>query len=486
MNFKRFFRKGATTNTEALAARQTRDMLEELPIHKNNLYCSTETLQALRNQRLRSLLKHAKRYSPWYKKHLAHIDIEHFTEQNLHEIPVTNKVILMNNWDDIVTDRRVSLQLVEKHLDKISQNENSLYLFDRYHCITTSGSSGIRGVFIYDWEEWNKFYIFLIRYGLRNRDGSEILGGNPNMMRVAIVNIANPIFATYSLHKTFNPNQIEKYHFPITLPFDQIIEGLNHVQPDMVIGLPPTIRQLCQEANKGRLAISPKIVTSFGEPLHSSIRSMIKKTWSNAGVFNTFSSSEGLIGINCHADSHEVHLNDDACIVQLVDKWNNPIGKNKTSSKAYLTNLYNYTLPLIRYELSDQLSFLDKTCECGINHQLITEPLYRPEFDFTYQGNIVVHHSVFDTPLLLEKNIREFQVIQTETGVNVKIVTIGYVNKIQLQTNICVELIRLGLPQPCVNIDEVEKLNYPASGKLRRFLRNSAVTKPSLTKDIVV
>src|SRR3990167_1448761 len=227
MNFKRFFKIQRGSNTEILAAKQTRDMLEAFPKHYDNLYCSAEALQTLRNTRLRSLLKHAKSHSPWYKKQLQHIDIDHFTEQNLNEIPTLNKLTLMNNWDDIVTDRRLSLELVEKHLLKISQDENALYLFDRYHVITTSGSSGVRGVLVYDWDEWNQFDIQLIRNGMYHRDGSAVFGEETGKMRIAVVNISNLVFATYSLHKTFNLEDREKFHFPLSLPLVEIVPRLN-------------------------------------------------------------------------------------------------------------------------------------------------------------------------------------------------------------------------------------------------------------------
>lgn len=456
---------------ERLATQQTQDMLKELPQHRALLHYSIEKLQQLRHERLRALLHHAKQHSPWYHQALKHINIEHFTEQNLNELPVMNKVTLMENWDAIVTDRRLSLQLVEKHLEKINHDENELYLFERYHVVTTSGSSGTRGVFVYNWDEWNQFYIYLIRYGLHHHNRSEISFDLTRKLKVAIVNISNSIFATYSLHRTFLFNRAEKFHFPITLPFDQIIAGLNRTQPDSIIALPPTVRQLCQEANHGRLMIQPKVIITFGEPLHRSTRRLITNTWPTASLFNTYSSSEGLIGINCHANSHELHLNDDACIVEPVDQWNNPVGQQTRSHKIYLTNLYNMTLPLIRYEVPDQLVFLKKQCDCGIKHQLIEEPSYRSEFDFTYSGGIVVHHSVFDTPLLLEKNLREFQVIQTSNGANINIVTMGYIDTERLKANVCGELSRLGLKNPTVNIIEVEQIDCPKSGKLRRFLR---------------
>ena len=347
-----------------------------------------------------------------------------------------------------------------------------LYLFNQYHVVTTSGSSGIRGIFIYDWNEWNEFYTCLARYGLYQRDKTPALDPALNW-RIAVVNISNPIFATYSLHKTFSFEGVEKFHFPIPLPIEAIIAGLNRVQADIVMALPPTIRQLAQEAQQGRLTIQPKIVSTFGEPLSPSIRNTIKHTWPNVAIFNTLSASEGFVAANCHADSKTMHFSNDACIIELMDINNNPVKKNIRSHHAYLTNLYNYTLPLIRYELPEQLLFLDKTCECGSTQPLIAEPLYRPEFDFTYRDNITVHHSVFDTPLLLEKNIREFQVTQTTQGADIQIVSLGRVNIRQLEESIGRELEKIGLLNPQITVRVIDKIDYPASGKLRRFLREA-------------
>ncbi|WP_258956682.1 hypothetical protein [Legionella sainthelensi] len=64
-----------------------------------------------------------------------------------------DKMTFMKNWDSIVTERKLSLTLVEKHIAKTRRQNNLLYLHDRYHVLASGGSSGTRGVFIYDWEE---------------------------------------------------------------------------------------------------------------------------------------------------------------------------------------------------------------------------------------------------------------------------------------------------------------------------------------------
>lgn len=459
------------SNTSELTTAQTKDMQKNLPEISEALYWSKQKLQQMRNERLKKLLIHAKSYSPWYQKSLAHIDLDNFTEQKLNELPVMNKKILMDNWDEIVTNRKLTLEIAEKHLEKMTHDEDTLYLLNRYHVLATSGSSGKRGVFIYDWDEWNKHYSFFIRYPYYNQARTDVLTAQTTITKIVQVVVCNTVFALYSLAKTYKFNNIEMFYLPVTLPMHQIVEGLNHIQADILKGTPSTIYKLCQEANEGRLKIQPTTINVTGEPLYKPIRALIQKIWPNAKVFNIYGASEGIIGMNCRANSEQMHLNEDACIVEPLDEWNNPINKGVKSSKLYLTNLYNYTLPLIRYEMSDQLVFLDKTCDCGIQHQLIDEPQGRPEFDFTYSGNIFVHHLLFVTSLLLEKNIQEYQVIQTHNGADIRVLLIGHIDKDKLKNNISNKLNKLGLSEPKINIIEVIKFDYPSSGKLKRFVK---------------
>ena len=51
----------------------------------------------------------------------------------------------------MVTDRRLTLDLVEGHLAGL---ESDAYLFDEFHAVASGGSTGRRGIFAYGWEEW--------------------------------------------------------------------------------------------------------------------------------------------------------------------------------------------------------------------------------------------------------------------------------------------------------------------------------------------
>lgn len=457
------------SSTEYLRIKQTQEMLQKYPLAVEALTWSKDQLNAVRNLRLRKLLKHAKEHSPWYQKQLAHINIDNFTVDHLVEIPCLDKATLMSNWDEIVTDKRLSLALVEQHIEKMKQDGEILYLLDNYHALATSGSSGKRAIYVYNWEEWIDIFLYATRYSSLPHPYQSVLSTPNQKLKHAIVIMKNTVFSAYSFARTFQSTAIEQIHVPVTLPTEEIINQLNKIQPNNVLGTPSTIASLCREPHIRKLKIQPQLIELVGEPLFQPIKKLIQATWPNAWINNRYGASEGIFGRLCHFN--KMHLNDDGCIAEPVDIKGNRVGAGVAANKLFLTNLYLYTLPLIRYEFSDQLLFLDETCQCGINHQIILEPPGRPEYDFTYPGSVFVHHLTFVTPLLLEKNIHEYQVIQNENGATIKIKSGGYVDTNSLGKTICNSLSELGLNDPKINFLETSEFEHTATGKLLRFIR---------------
>lgn len=465
------FRLSNRLMADKLMTLKKQQYLEGIQAHYNSLYDSKATLQKLRNQRLQALLRYVSLYSPWYRKQLTHINIAKFTEERLSELPTMNKDILMQNWDEIVTDRNLTLDLVKDHIEKKNDDISTLFLFDRYHALTTGGSSGKPGVFIFNGDEWNIFYSCFTRYALYNHERTQQLINPTRKVTIAYVATLNTSFALYSFAKIFKSDITNPVYIPRTLPLHQIISRLNQAQPHILSSFPSAIYQLCQEARDGRLKIKPGIIFVASEPLYRSVHLFIRETWPDVNVFNVYGSTEGVTAFSCRSNHDELHLNDDFCIVEPIDEFNKPVPKDVLSKRQYITNLYNYTLPVIRYECSDHLIFLNKKCDCGIQHQLIVAPEGRSEFDFIYAGNLIIDHSLFLEALLAEENIREYQVIQTIEGANIKILTKGPVNTIQLKNVISTCLDNAGLRQPKINITEVGQFEYPLSSKLRRFLK---------------
>ena len=89
-----------------------------LQVEAERLTWPLERLHALRDERLRALVRTAKERSKWHARRLAHVDPATLTGDDLSMIPVMTKADVMANWDDIVTDRRLTLERAEAHLSR--------------------------------------------------------------------------------------------------------------------------------------------------------------------------------------------------------------------------------------------------------------------------------------------------------------------------------------------------------------------------------
>ena len=134
--------------------------------HLRALRWDAATLRAERDQRLRRLVAHAKERSPWHARRLRHVDEQALRADDLAALPPMSKGDLMDHFDEIVTDPRLNRSVVEAHLDNPPANT---YLLDTYHVVASGGSSGQRGVFVYDWEGWADFFLGISRYNVADR-----------------------------------------------------------------------------------------------------------------------------------------------------------------------------------------------------------------------------------------------------------------------------------------------------------------------------
>lgn len=172
------------------------------------------------------------------------------------------------------------------------------------------------------------------------------------------------------------------------------------------------------------------------------------------------------MGIGC-GRGPGLHLSDDLLIIEPVDEANQPVPVGHTSSKVLLTSLYNPALPLVRYELTDEITMLADRCPCGSEHRLIADPHGRLDDSFRYDVT-VVHPLVFRSILGSDAGIIEYQVHQTRAGADVAIR--GHADPELVQQAVIGALRRAGLPAPEVTVAVVPDIPRQDTGKVRRFL----------------
>ena len=165
-----------------------------------------------------------------------------------------------------------------------------------------------------------------------------------------------------------------------------------------------------------------------------------------------------------------MHLTGDLLIAEPVDAQGGAVPRGVRSAKVYLTNLYNPALPLICYEITDEVTLLEDPCPCGSAHRLVKDIQGRLDDTFSYPGVGTVHPHLFRARIGRERGIIEYQVRQSAGGAAIAIRCRGEVDVASLRADIASELARLGLEKPEVSIDLVERLERHPSGKFKRFV----------------
>jgi phenylacetate-CoA ligase len=449
---------------EVLRQRHLADAQALGPIMIERLEWSEDRLAEFRLGELRRLVRVAKELSPWHRKRLVDVEPLDVAETTLDQLPVMTKTDLMEHFDEIVTDDRLRLDIVEDHLDALTSDA---YLFDRYHAAATGGSSGQRALVVFDWDAWATWYWTFARHHVRALRLDPTLASCPQAS--AGVMAEHPTHISSALPLTFaSPESAVRHLFPVTMPTAEIVAGLNGVCPTTLTGYPSALRVLVDEVSAGRLRIRPRRVLSGGEPLLPELRHALEEAW-GVPVINFYGVSElGVVGMSCGAGPW-LHLHEDTVIVEPVDSSGKAVAPGARSAKLYGTNLFNHALPLLRYEINDEVTLLDRRCACGASGRLIEDPQGRLDDVFVYHG-LVVNPHVFRSVIGRRRQIVEYQVRQTPHGADVVVRANAPVDLGQIGQELIVALGRIGLENARVTVATTNAVDRGAAGKLRRFV----------------
>jgi phenylacetate-coenzyme A ligase PaaK-like adenylate-forming protein len=454
------------TDYEDLKRRHIRDAMRLIPSYVRRLSWSREQIREEREAQLRSLVRLCQAKSPWHARRLGHIDPETLVEEDLQRIPPMTKNDLMENWDEIVTDRSLTLVDVEEHLATVQDEDK--YLRDEYHACVSSGSTGRHGVFLYDWDTWTTMIVSSVRHTVRELMTDPELASAPRTIGALVADRATHV--TAATNRTFDTGMFTTYRFPVSQPLAVTVAGLNDLQPTFIFAYAGVLRRLAERARSGELQIRPKRVMSTAEPLFPEVRAVLEETW-GAPVTNHYAGTEGGMMAVSSARSRHMTLSDDLLIIEPVDRDGRPVPAGVRSSEIYLTNLFNHAMPLIRYRLSDEVTVVDEPCPYGSGHRLIADVKGRQEDSLLYDGGVEVHPYVFWAPLGRERSIIEYQVHQTPRGAEVFVRCQGELHRRSLCREIEELLANAGLESPVVEVREVEEIQASPGGKVQRFVR---------------
>jgi phenylacetate-CoA ligase len=307
-------------------------LIKKIIESKRNLKLNKNDLQNLQLEKFRKLVKYCYANSIYYKKiiDIKNIDIKNCIPE---DFPTLTKEIVLENFDDIVTDKRITKERIMNFLEN-SHDPQELFL-DQFFVVHTSGTSGKKGLYIFNKEEMATTIV--------NSSRATTIAFNQKLAYIAAIDdhYAGISMAYQSkkvpfIYKDFLPLHVNQ-------PFQEVLKKLNEFQPTNLGGYSFAIAQIAKAQEKGIINIHPKYIQVGGEPLRNEDKELIERVF-KAPIVNVYASSEFLfIGIGKKEFEDKMMLMDDQLYFEIEEK------------KSLITNLFCYTLPLIRYEMNDIL-----------------------------------------------------------------------------------------------------------------------------------
>jgi phenylacetate-CoA ligase len=128
-----------------------------------------------------------------------------------------------------------------------------------------------------------------------------------------------------------------------------------HGQPLVLRGYPSRLCEVAITLRRSQLTLHPDAVVAViatGECLFTYQRSLLSKTF-HAPVINEYGCQEsGISGMSC-PEAGRLHLDSDRCLYEMHQ------------DTLLTTDLYNTTMPMVRYESGDRLRLHSEPCPCG-------------------------------------------------------------------------------------------------------------------------
>jgi phenylacetate-CoA ligase len=193
---------------------------------------------------------------------------------------------------------------------------------------------------------------------------------------------------------------------------DSYVRTIRDYKPALLISYPGPLEQFaihCRDRGVGFPSI--KAIVSSAETLWPHQRETVEAVF-GVKIFNRYGAREfGQIGSECEVHNG-LHVSADRLLLEIVDDEYRqcPVGK---SGKILITDLDNYGMPMIRYEIGDSgVVPTDVTCDCGRGLPLI-ETVEGRTLDVVRTPNGRRVGGTFWTLLLRSRpGFRQFQVVQ--------------------------------------------------------------------------
>lgn len=413
-------------------------------------HLSSDQLQERQLGLLRRLLTHAETECAYYRRLFAEHgfsaqDFRHLDD--LGKLPVLTKTIIGNNTEEIIADSfRSRGDLMESH---------------------TGGSTGLPMTFYRDKE--CLLYRRALDHFLDNSIGFNIgerqalLWGNPFDVPVRKS-------ARHDLLERIVWRRIS--HLPVVLDdrsFSEFVLRVKNFKPKLFKAYPSLLHFFCRFIVREKLGpIRIPMVVATAEQLFDFQRELAQEVL-GCQVFEKYGSREiGTAAVEC-AQNDGLHLITESLYVEVESV---PGYESMGVGKLIVTDLRNYAMPLIRYEVGDLAAIDTSPCDCGLPFPRLKNIQGRAT-DILYRRDGTPIAGLETTDAITYSGIStQAQIVQDDPGkITVKIVKLSQVTEKQ-RTYIRAKLMEMLGDDGEVMFEDVDAIERDKSGKFRYTISN--------------
>jgi phenylacetate-CoA ligase len=323
---------------------------KELNRLKELQYSNKNDIKSLVNKKLREIILHSYENVQFYHDLYDKTEIESIKDTTkLHELTITTKPMFRNALPDKI----------------IAKNLEARALYD-----VTSGSTGEPFEFYLDSKA-----IPLAQASYRFFNSWMGIGTNG-----AFIHIRTPGASTRkkSMRDWIVGRNIISVFDVNKEKGKAVVDEINNTRPVYIEGYTASLVYLANLIQENDLKIDsyPKGIIATSENLTEETREILKAVF-NCNVFNRYGSREfsGAVAQECNI-FEGLHINPVLCHLEIVDDNNEPVGEGE-EGRILVTDLNNFVMPFIRYDIGDIAVKGPEVGECGRAFPIIKNVLGR-------------------------------------------------------------------------------------------------------------
>ena len=245
------------------------------------------------------------------------------------------------------------------------------------------------------------------------------------------------------------------------------VQRWNGIKPKYVWAYATSIYEFARYVESSGVEIyKPRSIVSTAETLSEEVREFIERVFV-CPVYNQYGSREvGVIACQCQ-EKKGLHMFPLLNIVEVLDDNMNPCLPGQMGD-VYVTNLHNYSMPIIRYKIGDTaVAAEQKACSCGRLWPSIESVTGRFSDHFRTRSGKLVHGEYVSHLFYAKDDIKQYRAVQHDyEDVEMLIVPVGTPSEKTLKE--ITAGMKLVMGENCnVTFTKVKNIPRLASGKYR-------------------